>query len=192
MLALDRPISDPSVARSETSGGSTTSCVVHLLESARRTILQDANQAARYIVEAMVLLRADLDPDRGGDPGTGTLAPSQVSLVLKIMEANLGSRLRIEHFAAATALSPSQFSHAFRRSVGESPCRFLRLRRMALAQKMMLSTERSLADIALECGLSDQSHLTRMFRRLVGVSPGVWRRQRRGASCSTSGRSENI
>jgi AraC family transcriptional regulator len=36
-----------------------------------------------------------------------------------------------------------------------------------------------LAEIALDCGFSEQSHFTRTFTRMVGTSPGEWRRQRR-------------
>lgn len=42
----------------------------------------------------------------------------------------------------------------------------------------MLSTKASLADIALECGLVDQAHFGKLFRRLVGETPGAWRRAR--------------
>jgi len=40
----------------------------------------------------------------------------------------------------------------------------------------MVSTDAQLTEIALACGFADQSHLNRSFRRMVGMSPGVWRR----------------
>jgi len=40
-------------------------------------------------------------------------------------------------------------------------------------------TDKPLAEIALDCGLTDQPHLTRLFRRVVGMSPGAWRRWHR-------------
>jgi AraC-like DNA-binding protein len=45
----------------------------------------------------------------------------------------------------------------------------------------MLSSQLPLSDIALSCGLSDQSHFTRVFRRIVGETPSAWRRARRDA-----------
>jgi len=42
----------------------------------------------------------------------------------------------------------------------------------------MLSTNKPLSEIAAECGLADQAHLTRLFRKVVGESPAVWRRAR--------------
>jgi AraC-like DNA-binding protein len=41
----------------------------------------------------------------------------------------------------------------------------------------MLSSGDALSRIALDCGMCDQAHFTRVFRRVVGVSPSVWRRQ---------------
>jgi len=49
-------------------------------------------------------------------------------------------------------------------------------RRVERAKLMMISTGEQLTYIALACGFADQSHLNRSFRRMVGVSPGTWRR----------------
>jgi AraC-like DNA-binding protein len=42
----------------------------------------------------------------------------------------------------------------------------------------MLSTAKPLCDIAIECGLADQAHLSRLFRKVVGETPAAWRRSR--------------
>jgi AraC-like DNA-binding protein len=54
-------------------------------------------------------------------------------------------------------------------------------KRVEMAQELMLSTSEPLSSIALICGLSDQSHLTRWFRRVLGQTPAFWRRMRRRA-----------
>ena len=54
-------------------------------------------------------------------------------------------------------------------------------RRIEVAQDLMLSTREPLGAIALSCGMSDQSHFSRWFRRIVGETPHQWRRMRRGA-----------
>ena len=127
-------------------------------------------------------LTANLAAARRLGPIAGSPAPSQIIRLLKIMDANITNPVRIKDIAAAAGLSRSRFSRAFLRDVGESPCGYLRRRRIELAQNLMLSTRKSLAEIALECGLSDQSHLTKSFRRVVGISPNAWRRSRRGWS----------
>ena len=156
--------------------------VMHLPESVNTAEFQDGSYAARCIADALVSLRAacDLAAARSPGPIAGSPAPAQIIRMLKIMDANLANRVRIKNIAAAAGLSRSSFSRVFLRSVGESPGRYLRRRRIELAQNLMLSTRKSLAEIALECGLSDQSHLTKSFRRVVGISPAAWRRSRRG------------
>ena len=91
--------------------------------------------------------------------------------------------MRNEELAAVARLSTSHFNVAFRNSVGESPHEYVVRRRVERAQGLMLSTDKSLSDIAAECGLADQPHLTRLFRRIVGESPAAWRRARANPIC---------
>ena len=68
------------------------------------------------------------------------------------------------------------FSHAFRRTLGVAPHKWLIEQRVVLSKEKLRDEGLSLSDVAMECGFSDQSHLTRVFRQTVGVSPGAWRR----------------
>jgi len=51
-----------------------------------------------------------------------------------------------------------------------------------MAQELMLSTNDPLSQIALACGFADQSHLSKQFRRRLGQTPSVWRRQHASVS----------
>lgn len=106
------------------------------------------------------------------------LAPWQVRRTLEHIGANLGSSFTNKELAALVRLSESHFNVAFRNSFGHSPRLYIIHRRIERAQKLMLSTEASLTDIALECGFADQAHLSRLFRRFVGEPPASWRRSR--------------
>jgi AraC-like DNA-binding protein len=75
-------------------------------------------------------------------------------------------------------LSEFHFNVAFRNSVGASPHEYLNQRRIERAQQLMLSTAMPLCEIATECGLADQAHLSRLFRKLVGETPAAWRKNR--------------
>ena len=94
------------------------------------------------------------------------------------MDSNLDTTIRNKDLAAIARLSDSQFNLAFRKSVGQSPHEYVIRRRIERAQGLMLSTDKSLSEIAIECGLADQPHFTRLFGRVVGQSPAVWRRAR--------------
>jgi AraC family transcriptional regulator len=106
------------------------------------------------------------------------LAPWQVRRVISYIEANLDTPIKNSDLAAVARLSVFHFNVAFRRSVGDSPHEYIIRRRMERAQGLMLSTDASLSQIAATCGLADQAHFTRLFRRIVGESPGAWRRAR--------------
>jgi AraC-like DNA-binding protein len=73
---------------------------------------------------------------------------------------------------------------AFRESFGCPPHAYLMRRRMECAQGLMLTTNTPLGQIALECGLADQSHLSRLFHKFVGETPAAWRRARVNSSAA--------
>lgn len=109
---------------------------------------------------------------------SGGLAPWQIRKVTSHIEANLDRAIRSGDLAALLNLTPCHFSRAFRASFGEPPLEYVIRRRMEHAQGLMLSTDAPLSQIALECGLADQAHFSRLFRRTVGDSPNAWRRAR--------------
>lgn len=106
----------------------------------------------------------------------GGLAPWQLRQIELHLEGNLADTIRIRDLAAIARLSSSYFFQAFRCATGKSPHSYILRRRIARAQELMLSTNLSLSQIALDCGLADQPHLTRLFCRIVGMSPAKWRR----------------
>jgi AraC family transcriptional regulator len=90
------------------------------------------------------------------------------------IESNLGSRLRVDDLARLVGLSNSQFSRRFKCRFGMTAHGYITHRRMQIAQEMLLQASRPLSEIALCCGMSDQSHFTRVFRRVVGETPTQW------------------
>ena len=106
----------------------------------------------------------------------GGLAPWQERRAKEILCANLDGRMPLNEVARECRLSVSHFSRAFRRSTGAAPHNWLLTRRVDLAKEKLRDDRLSLLDVALACGFADQSHLTRVFTRMVGVSPGAWRR----------------
>jgi AraC-like DNA-binding protein len=78
--------------------------------------------------------------------------------------------------AANAGVHETHFSRAFRRHVGMTANEYRACARVRLASKLLLTTTSSLARIALSAGFSDQSHLTRVFSRRLGLSPAGYRR----------------
>ena len=98
--------------------------------------------------------------------------------VLAYVETHLNERITLDALARQACLSVSQFSRCFKVTFGVTVHLYLMQRRVQVAQAMMLGTSEPLSEIAVCCGLNDQSHLTRWFRRVVGATPGAWRRAR--------------
>jgi AraC family transcriptional regulator len=105
----------------------------------------------------------------------GGLAPWQERRAKEILRANLHG-VPLKEVARECGLSVGYFSHAFRRTLGVAPHNWLIEQRIVLSKEKLRDDRLSLTDVAAECGFCDQSHFTHHFTRIVGVSPGAWRR----------------
>jgi AraC-like DNA-binding protein len=134
-----------------------------------------------HLANAMPSIRQSFLPQSLPVPNPvspGSLAAWQVNRTLLHIETSLEATLTASELAAIAHLSVSHFSRAFKVSFGQPPHTYVMARRIEKAKRLILSGEPlTLAEIALSCGLSDQAHLCRMFRKLVGVSPAAWRRR---------------
>jgi AraC family transcriptional regulator len=105
----------------------------------------------------------------------GGLSSWQERLAKDIIETRLVGGIGLAELAGLCGLQTSRFAHAFKRSTGVAPYRWLQQRRVTRARELLATSRASLADIALACGFADQSHLTRSFARQLGITPGAWR-----------------
>jgi AraC family transcriptional regulator len=150
-------------------------------------VVQDNIRRARAILNLADTIepeRSEIPPHAARDSDLiprGGLAPWQVCRVLTHIEAHLGATITTAELATLVRLSPFHFSRAFRRSFNDSPHAYIIRRRVERAQGLMLTTTTPLAQIAVSCGLADQAHFTRLFRRFAGESPRAWRRARAAA-----------
>jgi AraC-like DNA-binding protein len=107
------------------------------------------------------------------------LAPWQLRRALEYLEGHASGPVRLRDLAAMTGLSPSYFSRAFKASTGMAPHRWQLRARIGQAQRLLLDAHASIAQIAATTGFADQAHLTRVFVRMTGATPGAWQRERR-------------
>lgn len=139
--------------------------------------LQSVLMRANAMVSAM--LRAEPEPRPLPAPrrACAGLAPWQQKRVRDLVEERMHESLSVVEMAAAARLSRSFFSRAFSASFGCSPHAYVMDRRIARAKALMQEGDEPLAQIAVACGLSDQAHLSRLFRRHAGMTPSAWRRR---------------
>ena len=87
--------------------------------------------------------------------------------------------LRFRGLAEEVGVHPVSFTRAFRAAHGSSPGEYLRRLRVEWAEERIRTGDAPLAEIAADAGFADQSHLTRVFRAELGITPGAWRRRHR-------------
>ena len=109
----------------------------------------------------------------------GGLTPLVLRRVQDYVDSHLSGDLELEQLALTAGLSLHHFARAFKTSLGVPPHQFVLQRRLSLARDLLTSTDRPVADIAIAAGFSDQSHLSRTFRKSFAVSPIAFRRSHR-------------
>jgi AraC family transcriptional regulator len=110
---------------------------------------------------------------------TGRAVPPLLDRRLRAVAAYVEERLDrpidVAELAAVAGLRPSQFTAAFRSATGQSPYGFVTRARVARARALIQAGAMPLAEVALACGFSHQSHLTRRLKEHLGVTPGALR-----------------
>jgi AraC-like DNA-binding protein len=116
-------------------------------------------------------------PHVAGSARSG-LTGRQLLIAKQAICANLDGNVPLTSIAQECGLSPSHFARAFAISVGQPPHQWLLEQRVDLARRLLGESSLRIAEIAVQCGFADQSHLTRVFSARTGLSPGRWRRER--------------
>ena len=108
-------------------------------------------------------------------PARGKLSEAMLARIHDYCLARLHEPIAVADVAVIAGLGPHQFGKAFKAASARSPQQYLISLRTQRARELLRGTSLSIADIALQCGFFDQSHLTTTFTRWVGVSPHRYR-----------------
>jgi AraC family transcriptional regulator len=164
------------------AGSVAGSNVRRLLEAAGNKLASAPHEACMHLREAVTLIESGRAVPHGRlaqAPLTvrGGLPPRHAAMISAFVGERFGARIRTTELAALAGLSPSYFFRAFKESFGISPQAYVMKVRVDRAKEMMLASDEPLSQVALACGLSDQAHFSRVFRKTVGQSPRAWRRE---------------
>jgi AraC family transcriptional regulator len=107
---------------------------------------------------------------------TDGLSRPALRRLVDYIEAHLGDDLSLDAMATEVGLSLFYLSRVFKDALGQSPHQYVLGRRVERAKELLRDTAEPIADVALSVGFSSQSHLSNWFRRVVGVSPGAYRK----------------
>jgi AraC family transcriptional regulator len=156
--------------------------VVDLLNTAKRQLDVNREAARVSISRASSLLSIEANKNVGRSRfghGHCSLLGWQIRRVSDHIDTHLSARILVSDLSAIARRSQAHFSRAFKRTFGVSPHLYILRRRIEKASQLMLASDDSLSDIALACGMADQSHLCNIFRQMTGQTPAAWRRERR-------------
>jgi AraC-like DNA-binding protein len=151
-------------------------------------LLRAAHVAAEHgdRLASSSLLRAALAGLLSAHAGPGRLArqmtrppksPAAVRAVRDLLTDRLADPPSLDDLALATGMSPFTLLRVFRGETGLPPHAYLNQLRVRLARRL-LDSGVTPAEVAAEVGFADQAHLTRHFKRVVGVPPGAYQRER--------------
>lgn len=101
----------------------------------------------------------------------------RVQTVLRYIEENLDKSLLVEELATLVNVSPYHFSRMFRSVTSSSIRQYVIRRRLEHAKNMLLRSDMSISRISYECGFGSQSHMTTVFSKTHGTTPGAMRRR---------------
>ena len=101
--------------------------------------------------------------------------------ITEYVNAHYADNITIDGLAAMIGTSPVNFRRQFSRTFGISPGHYITTIRLNAVRRLLETTDKLVADIAMETGFWDQSHLTKLFKRERGMTPGEYRRRHRSA-----------
>jgi AraC family transcriptional regulator len=132
-----------------------------------------ANLLAVHLIRHV---REPREPLRGTD---GVLPRARLRAVLEYVEEHLGTSLSLEQLATVARVSAYHFARQFKTATGLPPHQYVITRRVERAKELLQACDRSLAEIAMNVGFSDQSQFCHHFKRLIGITPGQFRKSAR-------------
>ncbi|UGQ44856.1 AraC family transcriptional regulator [Massilia endophytica] len=145
--------------------------------TARRLALETRvlDSASPLLIEGLVLeLLGECARSRAAP--TGAQLPARIRRLQELLHARFAERLDLDELADSSGVSPDFLAREFKRHTGSSIGDYVRQLRVEYVCNRLRGSRQSIAEIALAAGFSDQSHLNRVFRRLMRITPAAYRR----------------
>ena len=129
---------------------------------------------AKVLLIMSILCRSHTCPDVTGQ--TDAHLVSCVKQAIGFIHTNIDRDVSLEKTAEFVGLSQSYFARQFKRITGYTFISYVNLVRCKKAKRMLLETQKSIGEISAECGFSDQSYFTKVFKKRYGILPAEQRR----------------
>lgn len=154
-------------------------------DAMRRLLIEAQAPSARgqMMIDALVqqivvaILRRVIG-DKAAPQRTRTLSRAELDRAMELIEDQIEENIGLEAVAATLGMPPHVFARAFKATVGTAPHQYLIKRRIARAQDLLVDTREPLAEVAYSCGFASQAHMTNVFSKRLGITPGKYRQER--------------
>ncbi|MHA4846963.1 AraC family transcriptional regulator [Flavitalea antarctica] len=100
---------------------------------------------------------------------------SRLHYVLNYISENLTEKIAIDTLSRKAYLSRNMFFKIFREQFGISPLEYINRERIKLAKQRLAETNESMSEVSLQCGFSDTNYFVRLFHKMEGVTPRMYR-----------------
>lgn len=100
-----------------------------------------------------------------------------INLVIHFFEENIEKRLTLDRIAAFSGLSASRLSALFKQRTGHSPLKYFNFMKIRKACELLDNTHLKLNQISLKLGVDDPYYFSRLFSRVMGISPKAYRKR---------------
>lgn len=135
-----------------------------------------ADQLARVFTMHLIREHSSRPPPKRGLPlPAPTISSARMQHVREVIEAELDGDLGLARLAAEAGVGEHAFSVAFTKAFGETPHRYVIVRRIERAKHLLRTSDLPVVEVAVQTGFSSQSHLATVFKRAVGATPGGYR-----------------
>jgi AraC family transcriptional regulator len=160
-------------------------CMSSLLRAIMETMSEPAGSSAlkiEYLSRALAtdLLAKHSALSRGPLAADicGRLNARQIQRVLEYIQENLASEISLNELAAVAGVSRTAFIRRFKTSLSRTPHQYLMRARVQRGQELLSTSNLTAAQIAYLCGFADHAHFTTVFKRMLGITPSAYRRDR--------------
>jgi AraC family transcriptional regulator len=124
---------------------------------------------ALHLQNRYAVTRPAIAPLRNGLPR------ARLNRVIEFIDANLHREIGLSALAKTAGMSAHYFSELFKQSVHVPPHQFVLRRRIERARTLLSDPAITVLEASVRSGFADQSHFTKIFRRVVGVTPTAYR-----------------
>ena len=130
------------------------------------------NAACIRLAKRYAVSKLNMVPRRGGLP------EARLKRVLEYIDANVGRNIALSELAGVVDMSLYYFAVLFRQSTGLSPHQYVLKQRVNRAKELLRNPKLSVLDVSISVGFEQQNNFARAFRRVIGISPTQFRRDR--------------